>query len=139
MGADSEMMLHGDGLSRVAKKFIPAVQVPHVGSTQGQFGQRYRDPPIMKKQKKAPSQSVDRKPKKKSSSDDLLQFEGVVVESLPSANFRVQLKEIDQIILCTVKGKIRQRMIKVLVGDRVAVEMPPYHLTKGRISFRYKD
>ena len=67
---------------------------------------------------------------------DVLELEGVVLESLPNANFRVQLDDTDQVILAHVSGKIRKNFIKILVGDHVTCEISPYDLTKGRITFR---
>lgn len=69
--------------------------------------------------------------------EELLSFPGVVVELLPNAMFRVKLDNEHQIIAHT-SGKMRKNRIRVLVGDRVDVEMTPYDLTKGRISFRHK-
>ena len=66
-----------------------------------------------------------------------MEFEGTVVETLPNANFRVKLQN-ELIILAHISGKMRMNYIKILPGDRVKVEMSPYDLTKGRISFRYK-
>uniref|UniRef100_A0A7S3RTN7 Translation initiation factor IF-1, chloroplastic n=1 Tax=Strombidinopsis acuminata TaxID=141414 RepID=A0A7S3RTN7_9SPIT len=67
---------------------------------------------------------------------DMLELEGVVLEALPNANFRVQLDETEQVILAHVSGKIRKNYIKILVGDHVTCEISPYDLTKGRITFR---
>ena len=67
---------------------------------------------------------------------DVLELEGVVLESLPNANFRVQLDDTEQVILAHVSGKIRKNYIKILVGDKVTCEISPYDLTKGRITFR---
>ena len=67
---------------------------------------------------------------------DVLELEGVVLESLPNANFRVQLDDTEQVILSHVSGKIRKNYIKILVGDKVTCEISPYDLTKGRITFR---
>lgn len=69
--------------------------------------------------------------------EELLQFSGTVVEKLPNAMFRVQLEN-DHEILAQPKGKMRKFRIRVMVGDRVDVEMSPYDLTKGRITFRHK-
>ena len=66
---------------------------------------------------------------------DVLELEGVVLESLPNANFRVQLDDTEQVILAHVSGKIRKNYIKILVGDKVTCEISPYDLTKGRITF----
>jgi translation initiation factor IF-1 len=69
--------------------------------------------------------------------EELLEFDGEVVELLPNAMFRVRLEN-DHEILAHTSGKMRKNRIRVLAGDRVKVEMTPYDLTKGRISFRYK-
>ena len=69
--------------------------------------------------------------------EEVLQFTGTVVEALPNATFRVQLENGHEII-AHISGKMRQHYIRILPGDRVKVEMSPYDLTKGRISFRYK-
>jgi translation initiation factor IF-1 len=68
---------------------------------------------------------------------DFIEMEGVITEALPSALFRVKL-ETSQIILCHVSGKIRKNFIRILPGDKVKVEMSPYDLTKGRITYRVK-
>ena len=67
---------------------------------------------------------------------DFLELEGTVVEALRGAEFRVQLDDIDQAVMCRISGKIRKFRIKVLVGDRVTCEISPYDLSKGRITFR---
>ena len=69
--------------------------------------------------------------------EDLIEFQGTVVELLPNAMFRVKLDN-DHEILAHTAGKMRKHRIRVLAGDRVNVEMTPYDLTKGRITFRYK-
>jgi translation initiation factor IF-1 len=69
--------------------------------------------------------------------EDLLEFDGEVVELLPNAMFRVRLEN-DHEVLAHTSGKMRKNRIRVLAGDRVKVEMTPYDLTKGRINFRYK-
>jgi translation initiation factor IF-1 len=66
-----------------------------------------------------------------------IEQEGLVTEALPNAMFRVELDN-GLNILCHISGKIRQNFIKILPGDRVKVEMSPYDLTKGRISYRFK-
>jgi len=72
-----------------------------------------------------------------SEKEDLMSFEGVVSELLPNAMFRVKLDN-GHIILAHTSGKMRKNRIRVLEGDRVTVEMTPYDLTKGRITFRHK-
>jgi translation initiation factor IF-1 len=69
--------------------------------------------------------------------EELLEFEGTVEELLPNATFRVKLVQGHEIIAHTA-GKMRKNRIRVLAGDRVQVEMTPYDLTKGRITFRFK-
>jgi translation initiation factor IF-1 len=72
-----------------------------------------------------------------SEKEDLMTFDGVVTELLPNAMFRVKLDN-DHIILAHSSGKMRKNKIRILEGDRVMVEMTPYDLTKGRITFRHK-
>ncbi|MFN8277963.1 MAG: translation initiation factor IF-1 [Chitinophagales bacterium] len=68
---------------------------------------------------------------------DLIEQDGTIVESLSNAMFRVKLENAHEII-CHISGKMRMNYIKILPGDRVKVEMSPYDLNKGRITFRYK-
>ncbi len=69
--------------------------------------------------------------------EDALEFPGIVTELLPNAMFRVKLDN-DHEVLAHTSGKMRKNRIRVLAGDTVTVEMTPYDLTKGRITFRYK-
>ena len=71
------------------------------------------------------------------SKEELLEFPGVVTELLPNATFRVKLENDHEIIAHTA-GKMRKNRIRVLAGDKVLVEMTPYDLTKGRITYRFK-
>ena len=71
------------------------------------------------------------------SKEELIEFEGTVVELLPNATFRVKLENDHEIIAHTA-GKMRKNRIRVLTGDKVMVEMTPYDLTKGRITYRFK-
>lgn len=71
------------------------------------------------------------------SKDDVIQFEGEVIESLPNTMFRVKLEN-NHIVLCHISGKMRMNYIKILPGDKVTVEMTPYDLGKARIIFRAK-
>ena len=66
-----------------------------------------------------------------------IEQEGVIVETLPNAMFKVELQN-GHVIIAHISGKMRMNYIKILPGDRVKVEMSPYDLTKVRISFRYK-
>ena len=72
------------------------------------------------------------------SKEDAIQFQGVVSELLPNAMFRVKLDN-DHEVIAHTSGKMRKNRIRVLAGDRVTVEMTPYDLTKGRITFRSKN
>lgn len=69
--------------------------------------------------------------------EEVLQFTGTVVEALPNATFRVKLENGHEILAHT-SGKMRKFRIRVMVGDKVEIEMTPYDLTKGRIAFRHK-
>ncbi len=68
----------------------------------------------------------------------MIPVEGMVTESLPNATFKVQIAEGHQ-ILAHLSGKMRKNFIKVLPGDRVTVELSPYDLTKGRITYRHRN
>lgn len=68
---------------------------------------------------------------------DLLQFEGVVKETLPSATFRVELEN-GHIVLAHISGRMRKHWIRILPGDRVTVEFSVYDLDRGRIIYRFK-
>jgi translation initiation factor IF-1 len=69
--------------------------------------------------------------------DEKLEVEGTVVEALPNTQFRVRLDN-DHEVLAYLSGKMRRYYIRILLGDRVRVEMTPYDLTRGRINYRYK-
>ena len=69
--------------------------------------------------------------------EDAIEVVGTVVETLPNAMFRVEL-ESKHMVLAHVSGKMRKNFIKILPGDRVAVELSPYDLNRGRIVYRYK-
>ena len=68
---------------------------------------------------------------------DVIEISGVVVDTLPTAQFKVKLENGHE-ILAHVSGKIRMHYIRILPGDRVTVEISPYDLTRGRITFRHK-
>ena len=69
--------------------------------------------------------------------EDVIEVEGTVVEALPNTNFKVELENGHQ-ILAHISGKLRMNYIKILPGDKVKVELSPYDLTKGRITWRAK-
>ncbi len=68
---------------------------------------------------------------------DVIEVSGVILESLPNAQFKVKL-DTGQVILAHVSGKIRKHYIRVLLGDTVKVELSPYDMTRGRITYRVK-
>jgi translation initiation factor IF-1 len=69
--------------------------------------------------------------------EELIEVEGEIVEALPNAMFRVKLEN-DHIVLAHVAGKMRMHFIRILPGDKVKLELSPYDLTRGRITYRYK-
>ena len=71
------------------------------------------------------------------SKEDVIEVEGVVVEALPNTNFKVELENGHQ-VLAHISGKLRMHFIKILPGDKVTVEISPYDLSKGRITWRAK-
>jgi translation initiation factor IF-1 len=71
------------------------------------------------------------------SKEDVIEVEGTILEALPNATFRVELQNGHK-ILAHVSGKLRMNFIRILPGDKVTVEMSPYDLTKGRITWRAK-
>lgn len=88
----------------------------------------------MTKGRSSSSPTGPRKTKKK----DVVESEGTVIESLPNAMFRVRLEN-DHEVLASISGKIRMFYIRILLGDRVLVELSPYDLSRGRITYRYKQ
>ncbi len=69
--------------------------------------------------------------------EEAIEVEGTIVEALPNANFRVELENGHE-VLAHVSGKIRMHYIRILPGDKVTVELSPYDLTRGRITYRFK-
>jgi len=69
--------------------------------------------------------------------DDVIEIDGKVIEALPNATFRVELEN-GHVVLCHIAGKMRMNYIRILPGDKVKVELTPYSLDKGRITYRYK-
>ena len=70
--------------------------------------------------------------------DDLIPAEGTIIDKKPNAFFKVQLEGSQHVVLAAISGKMRKHRIRILVGDRVSVEMSPYDLSRGRITYRYK-
>jgi translation initiation factor IF-1 len=71
------------------------------------------------------------------SKEDVIELEGTVIEALPNTVFKVELQN-KHVILAHVSGKLRMNFIRIVPGDKVTVEMSPYDLTKGRITWRAK-
>jgi len=67
---------------------------------------------------------------------ELLELTGTVAEVLPNSTFRVKVDNMESIVLCYMGGRLKQNKIKVILGDAVRIEMSPYDLTKGRITYR---
>ncbi len=78
-----------------------------------------------------------KKKKQKKAKKDVIEVEGTVVETLPNAMFRVRL-DTGHEVLAHISGRIRMYYIRILLGDRVRVELSPYDLSRGRIVYRYK-
>ena len=70
--------------------------------------------------------------------DDLIIIDGKVIEALPNAMFRVELEN-GHVVLCHISGKMRMHYIRIMLSDKVKVEITPYSLDKGRITHRYKN
>ena len=68
---------------------------------------------------------------------DMVEIEGIVIEKLPNAMFKVELEN-GHVVLAHINGKLRMNFIKILPGDKVTIEMSPYDLTRGRITWRSK-
>lgn len=89
-------------------------------------------------QRRGPARPRDAEPEvKDTGKEETIEMDATVTEALPNAMFRVQLQTGQEIIAYT-SGKMRKFYIKILIGDRIRVELSPYDLTRGRITFRYK-
>lgn len=87
------------------------------------------------------NESKRKKARVKKPKDDVIEVNGIVLESLPNAMFRCAIEdapETQEPVLATISGKIRKNFVKILVGDRVLMELSPYDLTRGRITFRHR-
>ncbi len=86
----------------------------------------------------APARALQEDPIPKPKEDAIV-LEGTVIEPLPNAMFRVELDNVQKTkVLAHISGKMRMHYIRILPGDRVQVELTPYDLTRGRITYRYK-
>lgn len=70
--------------------------------------------------------------------EEAIEVEGKVIETLPNAMFKVELDKNAHVVLAHISGKMRMHYIRILPGDKVTVELSPYDLTRGRITFRHK-
>ncbi|MEP7148694.1 MAG: translation initiation factor IF-1 [Acidobacteriota bacterium] len=70
--------------------------------------------------------------------EELIELAGVVIDKQPNAFFKVQIHDSEHIVLATISGRMRRNRIRILMGDRVDVELSPYDLSKGRITYRHK-
>jgi translation initiation factor IF-1 len=70
--------------------------------------------------------------------EELVEVAGVVIDKQPNAFFKIQINESKHIVLATISGRMRRNRIRILMGDHVNVELSPYDLTKGRITYRHK-
>jgi translation initiation factor IF-1 len=70
--------------------------------------------------------------------EELIELEGVVIDKQPNAFFKIRVKDSDHIVLATISGRMRRNRIRILIGDRVDMELSPYDLTKGRVTYRHK-
>jgi translation initiation factor IF-1 len=75
---------------------------------------------------------------KENMKEELIEMGGVVVDKQPNAFFKVQINDTDHMVLATISGRMRRNRIRILMGDRVDIELSPYDLTKGRITYRHK-
>lgn len=70
--------------------------------------------------------------------EELIEAAGLIIDKQPNAFFKVQITGSEHIVLATISGKMRKNRIRILIGDRVDVEMSPYDLSRGRITYRHK-
>ena len=129
----------GSSLQRISKPSSLS-KCPSFGITQGPVC----SPSALFGKKEARAQGNERKNKTervRKVKDDVIEIEGVVIDSLPNAMFRCTIDgapETQEPVLATISGKIRKNFVKILVGDKVLIELSPYDLTRGRITFRYR-
>lgn len=70
--------------------------------------------------------------------EELIELVGTVIDKQPNAYFKVRVNDTDHIVLATISGRMRRNRIRILMGDRVDMELSPYDLSKGRITYRHK-
>eukprot|EP00980_Cylindrotheca_fusiformis_P024514 scaffold11979_cov130-Cylindrotheca_fusiformis.AAC.2 len=94
-----------------------------------------------KEARAAGNERKNKKERVKKVKDDVIEINAVVIESLPNAMFRCAIEDAPETqapVLATISGKIRKNFVKILVGDKVLIELSPYDLTRGRITFRFR-
>lgn len=85
-----------------------------------------------------PKRSVRRSDITDNMKEELIELAGVVVDKQPNAFFKVKIQDSEHIVFATISGRMRRNRIRILMGDRVDVELSPYDLSKGRITYRHK-
>jgi translation initiation factor IF-1 len=70
--------------------------------------------------------------------EETVELTGTVIDKQPNAFFKIQITESEHVVLATISGRMRRNRIRILMGDRVDVELSPYDLTRGRITYRHK-
>ena len=113
---------------------VPSISTAAAGSTTttALFG---------KKEARAKGNERKNKERVRKTKDDVIEVDAVVLESLPNAMFRCAIDgaaDTQATVLATISGKIRKNFVKILVGDKVLIELSPYDLTRGRITFRHR-
>jgi translation initiation factor IF-1 len=96
-----------------------------------------RIPAIVAESRAVPGHDGPENPRKQVSKDDVIEMEGTILETLPNTMFRVKLEN-GHVVTAHISGRMRKNYIRILTGDKVKVEMTPYDLTKGRITYRMK-
>jgi translation initiation factor IF-1 len=124
---------HGTAFARYQHPVSESKVLPGAASPTSLFGK--------KEARAAGNERKNKKERVKKQKDDVIEVEGVVVDSLPNAMFRCSIDgaaETQEPVLATISGKIRKSFIKILIGDKVTIELSPYDLTRGRITFRQR-
>jgi translation initiation factor IF-1 len=112
---------------------VPSLEPTTQASSTALFGK--------KAARAAGNERKNKKERVKKVKDDVIEVNAVVVESLPNAMFRCAIDDTPDTqppVLATISGKIRKNFVKILVGDKVLIELSPYDLTRGRITFRFR-
>jgi translation initiation factor IF-1 len=108
-----------------------------LGPSGGSIALRPRSAPRVRSSLDGRNHHFRKRPTLPKPKDDAIVLEGTILESLPNAMFRVELENSHK-VLAHISGKMRMHYIRILPGDKVQVELTPYDLTRGRITYRYK-